>query len=240
MRMKRDKNFKDFDRKSAKRGFDRRMYERMKRRASKIREEIDPEFEEELKKYDFDKMFRQFNQRPMRSHPEELRVMEPIIFRKMSRRDIARMKFVTKRRQRDKINSSFKLKFQEQRLKLLDVQEHGGMEQKSYKQLVEEINQNYKRLENVDKPLQVYKDDKEVVQQIIKKQDETISRARKIIYPIFGIAFLINSLILIGIYYQKKEGDKFERSQALNLMGLTSQDKHSHIPESVFESNNYK
>lgn len=49
--MKNDKNFKDFDRKSAKAGFDRRAYEKMKKRKSRLRTEIDPEFEEELKKY---------------------------------------------------------------------------------------------------------------------------------------------------------------------------------------------
>ena len=57
--MKNHEDFNHFDRKSAKAGFDKRMYEKMKKAASSVREEIDPEFEEELKKYNFDQMFRQ-------------------------------------------------------------------------------------------------------------------------------------------------------------------------------------
>ena len=233
--MKAHADYKDFNRKTAKRGFDRRMYERMKKKASKMREEIDPEFEEELKKYDFDKMFREFTERPMRSHPEELKVMEPELFRKMSRRDIARLKYVTKRRRQDKINSSLKLRFQQERLKLLDIKEDGGMEQKSYDQIVEEINQNYKRLENVDKPLQVYKDEKELVQEKIKEQDESLKKARRYIYPAFGIAFIINAMIIIGVYYQKKEGDKFKRRDQMKEMMNNYYEESSHIPLEVIQ-----
>lgn len=60
--MKNHQDFSHFDRKSAKAGFDKHMYEKMKKAASKVREEVDPEFEEELKKYNFDQMFRQVQQ----------------------------------------------------------------------------------------------------------------------------------------------------------------------------------
>jgi hypothetical protein len=145
----------------------------------------------------------------MRTRPEDLRVMEPEIFRKMSRRDIARMEFVVKKRQEAIVKKSIKLRFLKERLKILDVNEFGGIEQKEYTQLVEEINKNYmKMLENVDNPLQVYRSDKEMIAEEIKRQDETISSARRIIYPLFGIALFINSLIIIGVYYQNKQGEK--------------------------------
>ncbi|CAI2374975.1 unnamed protein product [Moneuplotes crassus] len=235
IRMKNNKDFKNFDRKSASKGFDRNMYQRMKKNSSKAREEIDPEFEEELKKYNFDRMFMEFNQRPMRSHPEELKVMEPEIFKKMSRRDIARLKYVTKRRQMDKINSNLKLRLQHERLKILDVTQDGGMDQKSYDQIVEDINRNYKQLENVEKPLQVYKTEKEMIIEKKKQQDVQISKAKRYVYPFFGIAFVINSILLIGYYYQDKEAKKFDKFDKYRDLQIDSREESAHVPIEVFQ-----
>ena len=206
--MKEHKDFKDFDSQTSSSGFDQQAYQNLKKKASKVREEIDPEFEEELKKYDFDKMFRQFNERPMRSHPEELKVMEHDMIKKMSRRDIARMTFVRKRREMEKINKSIRLRLRQEQLKLHDVLEHGGMEQKNYDQLVEEINRNYKQLEQIDRPMMIYKSEKEMVAEKIKEQDETISTFKKYFYPIVAFAFVVNAIILIGVYYQNKQIDQ--------------------------------
>ena len=49
MRMKKHKDFKDFDKKASATGFDKDMYENIKKKSKRAREEIDPEFEEELK-----------------------------------------------------------------------------------------------------------------------------------------------------------------------------------------------
>lgn len=176
----------------------------------------------------------------MRSKPQDMRVMEPEIFRKMSRRDIARLKFVTKKREEAKINSSVKLRFQRERLKLLDFHEFGGIEQKNYDQLVEEINQNYKMLENVDKPLQIYKSEKDLVTEEIKRQDETISKARRVIYPIFAMALFINSLIIIGIYYQNKQSDKnapkLEMRRQIREMQENLSNPDTQVPLNAIES----
>ena len=111
---------------------------------SKVRDEIDPEFEEELKKYNFDQLFQEFNDRPSRKHPTDLKVMQPELLKKFSRRDLARLKFVVKKREMEKINSKLRYRLQEERLKFLDLIEDNGMASKSYDQLVAEINQNYK------------------------------------------------------------------------------------------------
>lgn len=63
---------------------------------TKVRETIDPEFEAAFKKINLNRHFEQFMARPMRTNPEELaeNLMQPIIRQKMSRRDIARIKFI--------------------------------------------------------------------------------------------------------------------------------------------------
>ena len=42
------------------REFSHDLYEEFKRRTSRVRDEVDPEFEEELKKHNFSRMFREF------------------------------------------------------------------------------------------------------------------------------------------------------------------------------------
>ena len=177
---------------------------------SKVRDEVDPEFEEELKKYNFDKLFREFNERPSRKHPTDLKVMQPEFLKKFSRRDLARLKYVVKKREMNKINSKLRYRLQEERLKFLDLIEDGGMQSKSYDQLVEEINKDYKKLEEVDKPIMVYKSQQELVKEEIKKQDESFGKVKRVYYPIvFGI-FVIYSIFMIGYYYQDKFLYKYE------------------------------
>jgi hypothetical protein len=55
--------------------FSQEMYEEMKRRAAQektVRETVDPEFEAAFKKLNLNRLFAEFNARPMRSAPEEL------------------------------------------------------------------------------------------------------------------------------------------------------------------------
>jgi curved DNA-binding protein CbpA len=208
-----------------------------KRRPSKARETIDPEIEEELKKWNFDKMFMEFNERPMRSHPGDLKVMEPIIIQKMSRRDIARMKFVLKRREMEKINRNIFKRMRYHKLNLERITENDGIETKSYDQLVEEINKNYKKLEQVDKPLVVYQTEQQIIESKKKQHEEIGSFIKRYIYPIIGIAFLINSLILIGVYYQNKQSERSEHiwEKRRNYMSIArnSEDSSSHVPKNL-------
>jgi hypothetical protein len=85
--------------------FSHEMYEEMKRRASQektVRETVDPEFEAAFKKLNLNRLFAEFNARPMRSQPDELheQVMIPIAKQKMSKRDMARIKFIMEHHRR--------------------------------------------------------------------------------------------------------------------------------------------
>ena len=83
--------------------FTHEMYVRMKQaQAAKqqkervIREEQDPEIQEAFNKVDIDRLFHEFNKRPMRQTPDEMAedFMQMEHERKMSKRDKARAKFV--------------------------------------------------------------------------------------------------------------------------------------------------
>ena len=49
----------------------------------------------------------------------------------------------------------------------------------------------------------------------LKKQrnneEESIQKVKTVYYPLVGFAFLVNSLIIIGVYYQNKTSQKNER-----------------------------
>ena len=60
------------------------------------------------------------------------------------------------------------------------------------------------RLEEVDKPIIVYKNQQELVKEEIKKQDESLGKFKRIYYPIVFGAFIIYSIFMIGYYYQDK------------------------------------
>jgi RecA-family ATPase len=89
------------------------MYEEMKRQASKektIRDQVDPEFEAAFRKLNLNRLFEEFNARPMRSQPEELHenLMVPVSRLKMSKRDLARARFVQNHRRNLEIKKSLK------------------------------------------------------------------------------------------------------------------------------------
>jgi len=239
LRMKHQQDFKDFDQNTAEHGFDSEAYQKMKRKTSKVREEIDPEIEAELKKWNFDKMFMEFNDRPMRSHPDELKVMQPEIIKKMSRRDIARMKFVSKRREMEKINRNIRKRYQEHKIMIENIMEDDGMEYKKYDQLVEEIKKDHKRLEQVDNPMIIYKTDQETITEETKKQDERVHSVRRVLYPILLAAFIINSLIIIGVYHQNKQSARnsktWEKRESLNLLKRSQNDQSGHVPKNIFK-----
>lgn len=74
----------------------------------------------------------------------------------------------------------------------------------TYHELVEEMNQDIKALEQIEKPLALYKDEKAQMAEIRKEQDETLEKVKRVVYPFWSIAFVINGLLLIGYYYQEK------------------------------------
>ena len=113
-------------------------------------------------------MFKQFMNRPIRTDPEDLNVMQPVIVKRMSRRDYARLKFIDKRRRMMKINNNPYYKFLEQRQYVLDVQEHGITPETTYKQITESISKQHERLEAVDNPIIVHKSYEDLVEETKK------------------------------------------------------------------------
>lgn len=70
--MKSNPDYKEYERKMKESGqeFSHEMYEEMKKQAQKektVREQVDPEFEEAFKKLNLNRLFQEFQARPMRS-----------------------------------------------------------------------------------------------------------------------------------------------------------------------------
>jgi curved DNA-binding protein CbpA len=75
--MKGSKEYQDFERRRRQEGkdFSHEAYEEMRRQAGQnrtVREAVDPEFEAAFRKLNLNRLFQEFNARPMRSSPEEL------------------------------------------------------------------------------------------------------------------------------------------------------------------------
>ena len=75
----------------------------------KVREEMDPEILEELKKHDFNRMFWEFRARPIRNRPEEFDIGQPDHIRMLSKRDRAWAEFIRKYWEKQAIRKSPRL-----------------------------------------------------------------------------------------------------------------------------------
>ena len=66
------------------------------------------------------------------------------------------------------------------------------------------MNEDRKALEQIESPLALYKDQEAQIAEVKKNQDETLKKAKKVYYPFMTVAIIINSLLIIGYYYQDK------------------------------------
>lgn len=143
----------------------------------------------------------------MRSDPEDLmeNLMMPAQERLMSKRDLARRAFVRQHDRNRKMHSRPKHYIALNREKLLDI-EDGSMHHKgkSYKELVESINEDMKSLERIDKPMMIYKEEKQMTEEDKKVADEFLQKTKRVWYPLWTAIIILNSLALIAIYNQNK------------------------------------
>ncbi len=128
-----------------------------------MRDTINPEFEEELKKHNFGAMFWQFQAWPMWTHPEEMDFFQPDHIKKLSKWDLRRMQFVHKFRMNQKMKEVMNLWYaiDDVKYKYQDLVESEGKNTMTYKQIVESMHEEYKKIENIDNPLQIHKTEKE-------------------------------------------------------------------------------
>ncbi|CDW75160.1 cytochrome c biogenesis protein [Stylonychia lemnae] len=223
--MKYNKDFQDAERRHKNMGqeFSHEMYEEMKKQAEAqktVRDTIDPEFDEAFKKLNLNKLYKEFVARPILNQPDELhdQIMKPLSRLKMSRRDLARIKFVSEYRDKQKIKKSIKNRIIEQTEIFKDIEEGAevfAQKNMNYKQLVEEMNKDIKALESIERPLTLYKDEKAMIAEIRKKQDESLDKVKKVVYPFWTIAIIVNGILLIGYYNQDKIHEVDEKKMEL-------------------------
>ena len=70
-----------------------------------------------------------------------------------------------------------------------------------YSELVEELNKDLRAIEQIDRPLTLYKSEQEVELARQEKVEKDLKSVKRFVYPFWTIAIVINSLLIIG-YYQ--------------------------------------
>lgn len=90
-----------------------------------------------------------------------------------------------------------------------------GQKQMNYTELVEELNKDQQAIEQIDRPIVLYKSEKEIEvarEFAIKKKAKSIKRFT---YPLWTLAIVVNSLLLVGYYKQdqliRRNSEKLRR-----------------------------
>ena len=73
-----------------------------------------------------------------------------------------------------------------------------GLRKMTYKELVEDMNQDLKALEQIEKPIILFKEEKQEMAERIQKQDESLKKVKRVVYPAWALFFLVNTLLMIG------------------------------------------
>jgi curved DNA-binding protein CbpA len=199
------RDFQDFERRMKQEGKDpsHEAYEKMKASQKTVRETVDPEFEAAFRKLNLNRLFNEFNARPLMSQPEELHqnIMQPVSRLKMSKRDLARARFVQQHNRKRQIIGSFKNTIIVESEKLKDVQEGvANLKKMTYKEMVEDINKDLRALEQIERPVALYKEEKQDIAERLQKQDESLNKLKRVVWPVWAVVILVNSLLMIGYY----------------------------------------
>ncbi len=102
----------------------------------------------------------------MRSQPEELseNLMVPVSRLKMNKRDLARARFVQNHRRNLEIKKSVKNQLILETEKIKDFSDDtAALRKMTYKELVEDMNKDLKALEQIEKPLMLFKEEKQIL-----------------------------------------------------------------------------
>ncbi|TNV86325.1 hypothetical protein FGO68_gene2055 [Halteria grandinella] len=211
--MKNSKDYQDYEHRMRQEGrdFSHEMYEEMKKQAQKektVRETVDPEFEAAFRKLNLNRLFNEFNARPMRSNPEELHdnIMVPVARQKMNKKDLLRLRFVQQHRLKREGQRTLRNQITVEIEKMRDFQEGITATKKmTYAELVEDLNKDLKAIEQMEKPLQLFKDEAAQVAAIKKQQDESLQQVKKVVWPLWAIFITFNSILMYAYSKQKMQ-----------------------------------
>jgi hypothetical protein len=86
--------------------------------------------------------------------------MQPVARQKLSRRDLARARFVQQHRRQREIDRSIKNRITVEIEKMKDMNEGiTSLKKMTYKELVEDMNQDLRALEQIERPLALFKEE---------------------------------------------------------------------------------
>jgi len=91
-----------------------------------------------------------------------------------------------------------------EREKLLDMEDGTAqLRRMTYKELVQDMNQDLKALEQIEKPVALYKEEKQEIAERMQKQDESLKKVKMVVWPIWTVVIIVNSLLLIAYNRQQ-------------------------------------
>lgn len=73
----------------------------------------------------------------------------------------------------------------------------------TYRELVEDFNKDLKALEQIEKPVMVYKEEKQMMAEKEQKQEETLKKVSRVVWPMWTLIFIINTALAIAYQRQK-------------------------------------
>lgn len=77
------------------------------------------------------------------------------------------------------------------------------MKRMTYQELVSDMNQDLKALEQIEKPITLYKEEKQEVAERIQRQDESLKKVKMIVWPIWTVVIIVNSILLVAYNRQQ-------------------------------------
>mmetsp|Transcript_11936 Transcript_11936/g.15246 ORF Transcript_11936/g.15246 Transcript_11936/m.15246 type:complete len:88 (+) Transcript_11936:29-292(+) len=85
--------------------------------------------------------------------------------------------------------------------KMKDFEEGlAGKRDMNYKELVEELNKDQRAIEQIDRPIVLYKSEQELEVVRKKEVDKAAKKVKTATYPLWAFAIIVNSILLVGYY----------------------------------------
>mmetsp|Transcript_11547 Transcript_11547/g.15598 ORF Transcript_11547/g.15598 Transcript_11547/m.15598 type:complete len:88 (-) Transcript_11547:111-374(-) len=85
--------------------------------------------------------------------------------------------------------------------KMKDFEEGlAGKRDMNYKELVEELNKDQRAIEQIDRPIVLYKSEQELEVVRKKEVDKAAKKVKTATYPLWAFAIIFNSILLVGYY----------------------------------------
>lgn len=75
----------------------------------------------------------------------------------------------------------------------------------TYAELVEDMNKDLKAIEQIERPVQLYKDEEAQMAEIKREQDESLNKVKRVVWPLWAIFITFNSILMYAYGKQQMQ-----------------------------------